>query len=83
MAHRFDWRKRSFDFKPKRALKDEEEFCKTDRAARYIQRAEQSPWARRHGHRKTAAGERRQIESRPRKEARGSRAAHEKPPWED
>jgi hypothetical protein len=37
------WQKPAFDFKPKRALKDEEEFRKTDWAARFIARAEQSP----------------------------------------
>jgi Sodium:dicarboxylate symporter family len=55
MARRLNWQKRAFDFKPKRALKDEEEFRKTDWAARFIERAEESRWARRYKRRKTAA----------------------------
>jgi hypothetical protein len=43
MARRLNWQERAFDFKAKRALKDEEEFRKTDWAARFIARAEQSP----------------------------------------
>lgn len=50
-----NWQKRKFDFKPKRALKDEEEFCKADRAARFIERAEQKRRARRHERRKKVA----------------------------
>ena len=46
MARRLNWEKRAFDLKPKRALKDEEEFRKTDWAARFIARAEQSPRVR-------------------------------------
>jgi hypothetical protein len=30
MARRLNWQKRAFDFKPKRAFKDEEEFRKAD-----------------------------------------------------
>ena len=46
MARRLNWEKRAFDLKRKRALKDEEEFRKTDWAARFIARAEQSPRVR-------------------------------------
>lgn len=49
-----NWRKRKFDFKLKRALKDEEEFRKADRAARFIERAEQDRRACRHERRKIA-----------------------------
>jgi hypothetical protein len=79
-----NWRKRAFDFKLKRALKDEEEFCKTDRAARFIERVEQSRWAPRPERCKTAA-EANQAEADRRTQASGNHAARvqEKPPWED
>jgi hypothetical protein len=41
MAKRLDWEKRSSESKPKRSLKDQEEFHKTDLAARWLKRAEQ------------------------------------------
>jgi hypothetical protein len=41
MVERLDWEKRASDSKTKRSLKDEEEFHKTDLAARWLKRAEQ------------------------------------------
>jgi hypothetical protein len=84
MAPRLNWEKRAFDLKPKRALKDEEEFRKTDWAARFIARAEQSPWVSPHHHRKAAAMAKREADAdRQRDRASANRAVREKPPWED
>jgi len=84
MARRLNWEKRAFDLKPKRALKDEEEFRKTDWAARFIARAEQSPRVRPHHHRKAAAVAKREADAdRQRDRASADRAVREKPPWED
>jgi hypothetical protein len=84
MARRLNWEKRAFDLKPKRALKDEEEFRKTDWAARFIARAEQSPRVRPHHHRKAAAVAKREADAdRQRDRASANRAVREKPPWED
>jgi len=84
MAPRLNWEKRAFDSKPKRALKDEEEFRKTDWAVRFIARAEQSPRVRPHHHRKAAAVAKREADAdRQRDRASADRAVREKPPWED
>ena len=84
MAPRLNWEKRAFDLKPKRALKDEEEFRKTDWAARFIARAEQSPRVRPPHHRKAAAMAKREADAdRQRDRASANRAVREKPPWED
>ena len=84
MARRLNWEKRAFDLKPKRALKDEGEFRKTDWAARFIARAEQSPRVRPHHHRKAAAVAKREADAdRQRDRASANRAVREKPPWED
>jgi len=84
MARRLNWEKRAFDLKRKRALKDEEEFRKTDWAARFIARAEQSPRVRPHHHRKAAAVAKREADAdRQRDRASANRAVREKPPWED
>ena len=75
MAPRLNWEKRAFDLKPKRALKDEEEFRKTDWAARFIARAEQSPRVRPHHHRKAAAVAKREADpDRQRDRASANRA---------
>jgi len=83
MARRLNWEKRAFDLKPKRALKDEEEFRKTDWAARFIARAEQSPRVRPHHHRKAAAMAKREADADRQRAPSANRAAREKPPWED
>jgi hypothetical protein len=82
---RLNWQKRAFDFKLKRALKDEEEFSKADRAARFIERAEPTRRPRRHERRKVATETKRQAKADRPSEASGNRAAEvqEKPPWED
>ena len=57
---------------------------KTDRAARFIARAEQSPWVRRYDHRKVTSEAKRQADAdRQRAQASANRAVREKPPWED
>ena len=58
-----NWQKRKFDFKLKRGLKDEEEFCKADRAARFIERAEQDRRPRRHKRRRKVAETKRLAEA--------------------
>jgi hypothetical protein len=68
-----NWQKRKFDFKLKRALKEEEEFRKTDRAARFIERAEQNRRARPHERRKMAAETKRQAEADRPTQASGNR----------
>jgi hypothetical protein len=83
-----NWQKRKFDFKPKRALKDEEEFCKTDRAARFIERAEQVRRARRHERRKNVAPRKRQSQAdRPNAKSTVVRpdpaGPNERRPWEE
>jgi len=80
-----NWHKRKFDSKLKRALNEEEEFCKTDRAAWFIERAEQNRRARRHERRKMVAETKRQAEADRPTRASGNRMAkvQEKPPWED
>jgi hypothetical protein len=77
MAPRLNWEKRAFDLKPKRALKDEEEFRKTDWAARFIARAEQSPRVRPHHHRKAAAVAKREADADRRSGERQPRGARE------
>jgi hypothetical protein len=84
MARRLNWQKRAFDFKPKRAFKDEEEFRKADWAARFIERAEERRWACRYDHRKVTSEAQRQADAdRQRAQASANRAVREKPPWED
>jgi hypothetical protein len=83
MARGLNWQKRAFDFKSKRAFKDEEEFHKSDRAARFIAHAEQNLAAgrQRQERSKTAAEPKRQADAdQQRARASTNCSGREKPP---